>query len=271
MSKLGVVVFGVLSAASIQTFAHECLIEPNRTAEIRSPVAGIVVNVAVNRGDTVKAGQVVVELDSTVEKAALEVAKYRAEMTGPVIAAKNRVEFARKKVARLNNLEGKSFVSAQQRDEAQAEERLAESELTAATEEKQLARVEYKRAAALLEQRVLRSPFNGFVAERNMNPGELADQNASSKAILKLSELDPLKIEVTLSMDLFGQVNAGTPMQIKTEGGVVLNQVTVSSVDKEIDPKSGTFRAHITIPNPKNAIASGPRCEASLDAKARSP
>ena len=168
-------------------------------------------------------------------------------------------------------LEGKSFVSAQQRDEAQAEERLAESELTAATEEKQLARVEYKRAAALLEQRVLRSPFNGFVAERNMNPGELADQNASSKAILKLSELDPLKIEVTLPMDLFGQVNAGTPMQIKTEGGVVLNQVTVSSVDKKIDPKSGTFRAHITIPNPKNAIASGPRCEASLDAKARSP
>ena len=70
MSKLGVVVFSVLSAASIQTFAHECLIEPNRTAEIRSPVAGIVVNVAVNRGDTVKAGQVVVELDSTVEKAA---------------------------------------------------------------------------------------------------------------------------------------------------------------------------------------------------------
>ena len=44
-----------------------CLIEPYQTVELSTPVAGILAEVAVDRGDLVAAGQVVARLDSRVE------------------------------------------------------------------------------------------------------------------------------------------------------------------------------------------------------------
>ena len=254
----------------IVTDAYECLIEPNHSVEIRSPVDGIIARVTVDIGDAVQAGQVLVELDNTVEQAALEVAKYRAGMTGAVAAANSRLEFARKKVERFDNLQGQSFVSAQQKDEAQAEARLAESELTGAIEDRELARIEYKRAAATVKQRILRSPFNGFVAERNLGPGDLAEPSSNAKAILKLSELDPLKVAVTLPLEMVGNVKPGETMAVKTERGDVFERVRVAAVTAELEAKSGTFRVHLTLPNPENRISAGIRCDAVLSGEPRS-
>ena len=260
---------GVLSFfLSPTAHAYECLIEPNRSVEIRSPVEGIIAHVVPDIGDAVKEGQLLVELDSTVEKAALEVARYRAEMNGAIAAAKSRLEFARKKVERFENLEGKSFISAQQKDEAQAEARLAESELTGAVEEKELARIEYKRAVAMLEQRLLHSPFDGFVAERNLSPGDLAEPNSNAKAILKLSQLNPLKIVVTLPLEMAGKIKLGEKMSLKAESGQLLEQAVVSAVSSELDAKSGTFQVHLKLPNPDNQIHAGIRCDAFVPSNA---
>ena len=46
----------------------ECLIQPNQIVEIRSPVEGLISKVHVQRGDSAKAGQVLVELESSAER-----------------------------------------------------------------------------------------------------------------------------------------------------------------------------------------------------------
>jgi multidrug resistance efflux pump len=84
----------------------------------------------------VKAGQVLVQLESGAETSAVQLAKSRAEAQGRLLSAQNRLEYAHKKLERLTNLQAQSFASAQQRDEAEAEKRVLEAELRQAREDK---------------------------------------------------------------------------------------------------------------------------------------
>jgi multidrug efflux pump subunit AcrA (membrane-fusion protein) len=85
------VLAAVLTPAVCPAQEYDCLIEARQMVEIRSPVEGLIEAITVDRGDTVRRGQVVVVLESGPERAALEIAKSRAAMTGPVEAAQARV------------------------------------------------------------------------------------------------------------------------------------------------------------------------------------
>ena len=184
---------GALSVApGARAAAFECLVEPMQVVELRSPVEGLIDKVNVRRGDPVKSGQVLVELESTVERSTVELARYRARMKGRIAAAKDRVEYAKKKLERQRELHDHQFVATQTRDQAETELRLAESELVEAIENQEVAKREYQRAVDQLKQRTLRSPFDGVVTDRLLNPGDLAESGTGRKAILTLAEIDPL-------------------------------------------------------------------------------
>lgn len=133
---LAVAAFGFPLAAWANPY--ECLIEPNQVVEIRSPSEGLIEKVDVKRGDRVEAGQILVELESSVEQSAAEMAKYRSQMEGRIASSKNRLEFATRKLNRTQELQKQNFVSAQAGDEAEAEKRIAEAELRDAVENQEL-------------------------------------------------------------------------------------------------------------------------------------
>jgi multidrug resistance efflux pump len=112
-----------------QAQPFDCLIEPNQVVEIRGSVEGVIEKIEVKRGDRVKAGQVLVQLESNAEQSAADMARYRSIMEGRIAIAKSRLDYATKKLERNEDLHKKNFVSAQARDEAEAEKRIAESEL----------------------------------------------------------------------------------------------------------------------------------------------
>ena len=154
-----------LAAPPACAASFECLIQPNQVVEMRSPVAGLISDVHVQRGDLVKAGQVLVELESSVERSAVLMAKYRTEMDGRITAAKERLGYASTKLGRAKELQKQNFVSAQAHDDAQAEMRVAEAELQDARENQQLARYDHLHELDLLNLRTLRSPFDGVVMQ----------------------------------------------------------------------------------------------------------
>ena len=55
-----------------QTMEYDGLIEPYQVVEIGTPIEGIVSSVAVDRSSLVQAGQTLVELESSVERAAVD-------------------------------------------------------------------------------------------------------------------------------------------------------------------------------------------------------
>lgn len=244
----------------------ECLIEPAQVVEIRTAVDGLIAAVHVQRGDLVRKGQVLVELQSAAERVAVESARFRAQMDGQVTSARSRLDYATKKHARMVDLQQQNYASAQARDEAEAERRLAESELQVAVENHELAKIEYRRAQEQLAQRTIASPFNGVVLDRTLNPGDLAESGSGRKPVLKVAQIDPLRVDIVLPASLFGQVVVGMKATVTPLGAPSGGQpAVVRLVDRVIDAASGTFVARLDLPNPHRKLPGGMRCHATLE------
>jgi RND family efflux transporter MFP subunit len=250
-----------LAPVAAQANPYECLIEPSQVVEIRSPVEGVIEKVHVKRGDRVRAGQVLVQLESAPEASALELAKYRSTMEGRIASSRNRLDFSTRKAARAQELKEQKFLAAQAWDEAEAERRVAAAELRDAMENRELARHEARHSADLLNRRTLRSPFNGVVVDRMLNPGDLAESGTGRKPILKLAQVEPLRVEVVLPISAYGKIKTGSSAQVAPESIGGRHPAKVTLVDSVFDSASGTFGVRLEIANANGALPAGIRCQ----------
>jgi RND family efflux transporter MFP subunit len=246
--------------------AFDCLIEPNQTVEIRSSVEGVIEKVHVQRGDRVTAGQVLVQLESAAEISAVQLAKVRVEAQGRLTSAQNRLDYAEKKLERASQLHTQAFVSAQARDEAEAEKRILEAELRQAREDKEQATYELRHSQDLLARRTLRSPFNGVVLDRMLNPGDLAESGTGRKPILKLVQVEPLRVEVVLPLAAYGKFKAQSTAEVVPEGLGGRYVATVKVIDSVFDTASGTFGVRLELPNAGGKVPAGIRCRVDFPA-----
>jgi membrane fusion protein, multidrug efflux system len=216
----------------------DCLIEPNMSVELATSVSGIVKIVNVDRGDIIKTGQVLAQLEAEVEKA--NVARERA-----------RAEFATKKYHRMRELYKEQMVSAQQMEEAKADSELAAAEL--------------RKAVEMLNQRTVYAPFNGVVVDRFVSPGELLE----SKKVLKVAQINPLSVEVIVPISMLGEFKLGGQVRVAPEGPMAgPYEARVKLVDRVVDAASGSFRVRLALPNPRHQISAGVRCKAQIMAPA---
>jgi RND family efflux transporter MFP subunit len=254
-----------MPALAAQPAGFDCLMEPLQVVEVRSPAEGLIDRIHVQRGDPVRKGQTLVELVSAVERSTAELARYRSQMDGSIAQSRSRVDYAVKKHARASDLAQQNFTSMQARDEAEAERKVAESELQAAIENRELARLEYRRSVDLLNQRTMVSPFNGVVVDRLLNPGDLAESGTGRKPVLKIAQIDPLRVDVVMPAGLFGRVLPGMKANVSPQGLPGRYAATVKLVDKVIDAASGTFVARLELPNPTQTLPGGLRCQAEFE------
>jgi RND family efflux transporter MFP subunit len=250
--------------------AFDCLIEPSQVIEVRTPVEGLIDKVHVQRGDTIRRGQPLVELLSSVERSTADSARYRAQMEGQISSARNRVEYATKKLTRATELAQQNYASAQARDEADAELRVAESELKAALENRELAVIEHRRALDALALRSVASPINGVVLDRMLNPGDLADAGSGRKPVLRIAQIDPLRVDIVLPAALIDRVKPGLKVTVTPMGGVRTHTASIKMVDRVVDAASATFVARLELPNPTFGLPGGIRCQAEIEGVANS-
>lgn len=243
----------------------DCLIEPTQVVEVRASVEGVIANVLVRRGDSIRRGQVLVELQSAAERAAVEVARHRAKMVGAVDAARHRVAYTRAKLERQTMLQAQNFTSAQALDEAEAERRLAEAELVVATENQEAARLELRRAEEQLALRSISAPFNGVVLDRLLHPGDLAEAGSGRKPVLRIAQIDPLKVDIIMPAALSATVKPGMRATISPKGLPGRHLAPITMIDRVMDPASATLLVRVDLPNPGQTIIGGVRCTAEIE------
>jgi len=238
-----------------------CLMEPDRVAELGSPVVGVIDSVAVERGDRVRQGQTLALLKADVERASVIVSKARAESEADVHSAQANLEFARQKLARAENMARQAFIATQMVEQLRAEAKVAEQRLAFAREQQRIWRAEHALAQQQLSQRTIRAPFDGIIAERYITAGERIEE----KPAFRIVKTDPLRVEVVVPSSMFGTVHAGMTAQILPDlpGASKLNAKVVL-VDKVVDGASNTFRVRAELPNADAALPSGLRCKAEL-------
>lgn len=260
---LGVAGVSLGAAAQGADPGHACLIEPMQRIELRSPIEGRIDAIHVERGSEVRKGQILVELDTGAERAALEGARFRAVMEGQLKSADSRLLAAKEKFQRRDELVKEKFIATQERDDSFAEMRVAEANLVEAKDNQRLATIEQRRLTELVEQRRLRSPFAGVVTERLQGVGEVAQTGDGARPILRMAQTHPLRVEVVLPVALYGKLKPGSKAIVDAEAPLTGRYpATVAIVDRVVDSASGTFGVRLELPNPKGDIPAGIKCRA---------
>jgi len=95
------------------------------------------------------------------------------------------------------------------------------------------------------------------VVKRHFSPGEYVQEDP----IMLLAQIDPLRVEVVVPVELYGRVEvgmiAGVEWEIPTGGP---HSATVTIVDPVIDAASGTIGIRLELPNPDYRLPAGTKC-----------
>jgi multidrug efflux pump subunit AcrA (membrane-fusion protein) len=84
--------------------------------------------------------------------------------------------------------------------------------------------------------------------------------------VLKLAQIDPMRIEIIAPGHLFGRIRPGMDVEVLTETPSIRQYLApVSVVDSIVDAASGTFSVRLSLPNPDSAVVGGVRCKARFE------
>jgi RND family efflux transporter MFP subunit len=244
-------------AAQEQTF--DCVMEPRATLELGSADEGVLQDLFVDRGDVIRQGQRLATLNDTEQRLQVERARIRAEADVEVRSKRAEAEYRRIEEQRIADLYKDKLVSDREFEEARIETRLAELALQAAETEFEVAKVEYRQAEEKLARRSITSPVNGVVVNVTMGLGEYVHKQAT---VMTIAEIDPLNVEVFVTVDSYGTITVGTEADVMPEepvGGTY--RATVAVADRVFDAASRTFGVRMILPNPDFRLPAGTRCE----------
>ena len=231
---IGIIAYALtanLTVQAVEILPIDCMIEPNIMVDISSPVDGVLDTLLVDRSDEVKEGEVIATLKSEVEQVTVKMSK-------------ERLELSLVKYKRAKGLYKKRAITLTEKDQL--------------NNEKKLAVLDLKHAKANLELKKIRSPIDGVVVKRYSTPGEFVEADP----IIKLAQLDPLKIEVVSPVSNYGKIVKGMRAKILPDFGGYPDLIAeVVVVDKVIDAASGTFGIRLELENKDHMIPSGLKCK----------
>jgi membrane fusion protein, multidrug efflux system len=192
---------------------------PGGGAKLAAPIAGIVVAIHAIEGQSVKAGDVVVQLDDRMAQAAVD-------------KARHALEFAQQTVNRQNRLFTFSATSMQMKQEA--EQRLA------------AARAELASTQAAVAQVQLASPLDGVVARINVQPGQTVDLNT---VVAEVIDLKRLVATVSVPADEAKQLRPGQIADIFADyANEPSTTGSVSFVGPSVDLKTAAAPVRLALP-----------------------
>ena len=241
-----------------------CLIEAGAISTLGSSVGGIVKTVLIERGDEVANDQILIELESELEKLDVELALARAENDAVVGSAEARLEEAKSQLLRQQELYSRKVTSTALLEQAQAEASQARHALDDALSAWQITTIELKRAETAATMRRITSPFDGVVVEVNAEPGEYVDELTE---VAVIARIDPLHVQVYAPVSMFGLISVGDAAQIMPEAPIGGRyEARIKSIDRVIDAASSTFVVMLELQNRDKAIPAGLVCHIEFTA-----
>ena len=208
---------------------------PYVTATIFTKVAGYLKTVSVDKGDQVKAGQVLGEIDSAETDALYDAA----------VADRDN----KKKLAdRDRDLLTRGNVSQQSQQQSETNLRMAEQNV--------------RNLATVKSYEVIRAPFDGTVTARYADPGALmtaaTTNQASSLPILTISDTSKLRVGAYLEQRDAPFVHVGDAVDITDASDAERTvRAQISRTAGALDPKTRTLYIEIDVDNSQNFLIPG--------------
>ncbi len=244
--------------------------ESYEDADLYAKVTGYVSKVHVDIGDRVPAGTPLVLLDIPEMKPTLE--RARAD----VFAAEAALEKAKAQVRRdgitrdrLSDLQVREPLAVTQQDVDMAEADLEVSRAAerSATAEISVARAKVEELEALMDYAVIRAPFEGVVAKRLVDPGELVVSGADGgNPLLQVVREDWLRLVLAVPESIVPQTRVGTEAMISVGALSGLEfGATITRCSDSLSRDTRTMRAEIDVDNRKGSIRPGMYAKVRLE------
>lgn len=177
-------------------------IQPARRADLRAEVAAVVLQVAKDNGERVRAGDLIIRLDPTAIRDSLTSAEEA------VRAAQQSFEQTERVLARQRTLNQQGMISMQGLEDAEVRRNAAQSELAAAKARAVTARQQVTRTE-------VRAPFDGVVSERKISVGDTVQ---IGRELVKVIDPGSMRFEGQISADRLGELKVGQSVAFRING-----------------------------------------------------
>ena len=231
------------------------MVLPDQQAVLHAPVAGIVLEIAVEDGDRVKAGDLLVRMDDEVQQAVVESAKLRARSDAQLQRAELEFEEAKIGLERMEEAQQRRAAREWEVRRAKLRRDIAEVAVRAARENRQLAAAEVELETRRLERFSLQAPWDGVVLSTPAEPGTTVTRE---DAVVRLVSLAKLKAEIYLPAEMYHKVEVDKTYRLRGLAPVNRDlEAVLTFAAPVIDPGSQTFRCVFTIDNADRSLPAG--------------
>lgn len=210
-------------------------IEPNQGVTLSTELAGTIDAITFESGKPVKADQLLLSLDSTVEKANLR-------------ASQAKLPAAKAKFDRFQNLYKTSSISKEQLDEAEAAYRSLEADIES--------------LKATIARREVRAPFSGVVGLRNVFLGQYLQPGTD---IVRLEDTSVMRLRFTVPQTDISKIKLGQVIKINVDAYPQTQfDGHITAIEPAINFQSGLIQVQADIPNNDGQLRSGMFARASI-------
>ncbi len=208
---------------------------------VSADLPGIVEKIAFESGRRVLAGEVLVRLDVSQERAQLA-------------AAEAQRELARLSLERMSSLLGKKVVSQAEYDRATAESKQAEARAG--------------EIRAIIDRKQIRAPFTGVLGIRQINLGQYL---TAGDPVVPLQSLDPVYVNFSVPQQDLRELKIGAAVHVAAESVAVVGAGRITAINSVVDEATRNVQIQAVFRNPYGRLRPGMFVEvqASLGASDR--
>ena len=195
-------------------------ITARRIATVSAEVMGLILSVDVEEGMVVKEGQVLAKLDSALSDIALNLAKSQVAMSEARLQSLQvDVAESQRELKRLKNLgNAGNYASESQLSQAQASVDRLQANLRSAQADLLASNLQVQRQQSLLDDHVIRAPFEGVVTAKNAQAGEIVSPSSAGggftrTGICTIVDMDSLEIQVDVNEAFIARVREGQKVE----------------------------------------------------------
>jgi RND family efflux transporter MFP subunit len=234
-------------------------IQSQDQVEVSSRIVARVTAVEVRNGDRVEEGDLLVKLDDTDLQAAVRRARSQVESAKAAIdsarervnAAQARLDLATVNLKRMRDLYKERAIEEMRLDEAESEFRQAQAAFSEAQQREKAtvselaaAQQSLRGAEATLAYASIRAPMDGIVAQRLVDPGDLASPGT---ILARLFDPRLLRFEVPVRESLVKAVTIGDTVPLDVPALEKSYAGEIREIVPDVDPRSRTFMVMVCL------------------------
>jgi RND family efflux transporter MFP subunit len=232
-------------------------LSPKFQAEIKSEYGGLVSAVYVNEWARVRKGDPLLSVDTREGEVVLQKAKASLSMAeAGLLEAEAAGSRAEREYDRAVKLSESGLITRQGMDDARTQKEATAARIAAAKAQVVAAREDVSHAATRIAKALIRSPFDGVVAERLVNVGDLVGE--MQKVVFRLVDNRLLELTAAVPSSEMSALRTGQPLVFSTDafpGREFHGKVTW--INPSVNPGDRSVRVIAEVPNVPEVLKGG--------------